>query len=63
MEWKPELGTEILVFDRDTLSLVSNGETEPWYQWHFSNGYVDEDGAIAIEFVRYEDFQTNQYLK
>ena len=63
MEWKPELGTKILVFDRDTLSLVSNGEAEPWYQWHFSNGYVEQDGTIALELVRYEDFQTNKYLK
>jgi carotenoid cleavage dioxygenase-like enzyme len=63
MEWKPELGTEILVFDRTTLSLVSKSQTEPWYQWHFSNGYVDNNGEIVIEFFRYQDFQTNQRLK
>jgi all-trans-8'-apo-beta-carotenal 15,15'-oxygenase len=63
MQWKPELGTKILVFDRDTLSLVSKGETESWFQWHFGNGYLDNDGAIAIEFVRYPDFKINQNLK
>mgnify|MGYP001827343957 CR=1 FL=1 len=63
MEWKPELGTEILVFDKNTLSLVSRGEAEPWYQWHFSNGCTEQDGAISLELVRYEDFQTNQHLK
>lgn len=63
MVWKPELGTQILVFDRDTLELVSKIETEAWYQWHFTNGYVDKDDLITIEFVRYQDFQTNQYLK
>ena len=63
MEWKPELGTQILVFDRDTLDLVSKIETDAWYQWHFTNGYVNQDGEIIIEFVRYPDFQTNQYLK
>ncbi|MGF1540274.1 MAG: carotenoid oxygenase family protein [Pleurocapsa sp.] len=62
MEWKPELGTKILIFERDNLSLVSSGQTDPWYQWHFSNGCV-ADGAIALELVRYENFQTNQYLK
>jgi all-trans-8'-apo-beta-carotenal 15,15'-oxygenase len=62
LEWKPELGTEILVFAKDNLSLVSRSKTDPWYQWHFSNGCV-EDGAIALELVRYTDFQTNQYLK
>jgi carotenoid cleavage dioxygenase-like enzyme len=63
LEWKPELGTEILIFDRDDLSLVSSGKTDPWFQWHFANGYVNRDGKIVIEFVRYEDFATNQYLK
>ncbi|NJK57736.1 MAG: hypothetical protein HC939_17915 [Pleurocapsa sp. SU_5_0] len=63
LEWKPELGTEILIFDRDDLSLVSRGQTDPWFQWHFVNGYVDQNGKIVTEFTRYEDFATNQYLK
>lgn len=62
-EWKPELGTQILVFDSETLSLVSRGETEPWFQWHFANGFVNEDGSVVVDFVRYVDFQTNQRLK
>ncbi|MDJ0897789.1 MAG: carotenoid oxygenase family protein [Xenococcus sp. MO_188.B8] len=63
MVWRPQLGTQILICDRDTLSPVSQATTEPWYQWHFSNGYEDQDGQIAIEFIRYDDFATNQYLK
>ncbi len=63
LEWQPDKGTQVIVLDRETLSLVSRSETEPWFQWHFSNGYVDKDGSIVIDFVRYPDFQTNQYLK
>lgn len=63
MQWRAQLGTEILVFDRETLTLVSRGQTEPWYQWHFANGYVDTSGTVIIDFARYQDFQTNQYLK
>jgi carotenoid cleavage dioxygenase-like enzyme len=63
LEWQPEKPTQIIVLDRETLSLVSRTEAEPWYQWHFSNGYVDKDGSMVIGFVRYPDFQTNQYLK
>lgn len=63
LEWQPNLGTQFLVFDRETLSLVSRGETEPWYQWHFANGYVDASGSVIVDVVRYENFQTNQYLK
>ncbi|WGV24049.1 carotenoid oxygenase family protein [Halotia branconii] len=63
LEWRPQLGTQILVFDRENLSLVIRKETEPWYQWHFANGYVDADGSVIVDIARYEDFQTNQYLK
>lgn len=63
LQWQPSKGTQFLVFDRETLSLVSRGETEPWYQWHFANGYVDASGSVIVDVVRYEDFQTNQHLK
>ena len=64
MEWKPALGTQILIFDRNSLSLVSRGFTAPFYQWHFTNAYLDETGVeIVVELVRYPDFQTNQNLK
>jgi carotenoid cleavage dioxygenase-like enzyme len=62
-EWKPELGTQILVVDTENLSLVSRSKTDPWFQWHFSNGFVKEDGDVAVDFVRLVDFQTNQRLK
>ena len=63
MAWKPELGTQILVVDRNTLSLVSRGEAPPWYQWHFANGYIDTEGNIVTQIARFQDFQTNQNLK
>jgi all-trans-8'-apo-beta-carotenal 15,15'-oxygenase len=63
LTWQPEKGTQILVFDRETLALVSRGNTEPWYQWHFGNSYVDIDENIVVDLVRYEDFQTNQFYK
>jgi carotenoid cleavage dioxygenase-like enzyme len=63
MEWQPELGTRILIFDRDSLQLVSESLTNSWFQWHFGNGYVNNQGNIEIVFVRYDDFKTNQFLK
>lgn len=61
--WKPKLGTQILVVDRNNLSLTSRNVTEPWFQWHFGNGYVDYDGSVVFDFVRYPDFKINQYLQ
>jgi all-trans-8'-apo-beta-carotenal 15,15'-oxygenase len=61
--WKPEEGTEILVFDRHNLELISRNVAEPWYQWHFGNGYSDRDGNVVFDLIRYPNFATNQYLK
>lgn len=62
LEWQPQLGTQILVFDRE-LRLVSRTQTEAWYQWHIANGYVDHSGVVIVDIVCYADFTTNQYLK
>lgn len=63
LEWQPSQGTQILVIDRNTLDIISRSETESWFQWHFSNGYVDNSGAVIVDIASYQDFQTNQYLK
>jgi len=63
MEWQPEKGTEVVVIDRQTLTIVSRFETDPWFQWHFGNGCELNDGSLVLDIVRYEDFQTNQRLK
>jgi all-trans-8'-apo-beta-carotenal 15,15'-oxygenase len=63
LQWQPQVGTEIIVIDRHSLALVSRNTVEPWYQWHFGNGYSDRDGNVAFDLVRYGDFRTNQYLK
>jgi carotenoid cleavage dioxygenase-like enzyme len=62
-EWKPELGTQILVFDAQTLALVSRSEATPWYQWHFANGFVSSEGLVTIDLVRFPNFKSNQRLK
>jgi carotenoid cleavage dioxygenase-like enzyme len=63
MTWRPTLGTQVLIFDRQTLNLVTQNTVDSWFQWHFTNGYVENDGTIVVEFVRYQDFLTNQFLK
>lgn len=62
-QWKPELGTQILVFDRHSLELVSQSTADPWFQWHYANGYCDDAGNLVVDVVRYPDFTTNQRLK
>jgi carotenoid cleavage dioxygenase-like enzyme len=61
--WQPRRGTQLIVVDADTLELVSWGETDAWFQWHYGKGYVDEFGDVVLELVKYDDFATNQYLR
>ncbi|NEP11849.1 MAG: hypothetical protein F6K14_16895 [Symploca sp. SIO2C1] len=64
LEWQGNQGTGILVVDRETLEVVSRGETEPWFQWHFGNGCVETDGSVRLDLVRFSDFaQSNEYLR
>ncbi|MGI0489585.1 carotenoid oxygenase family protein [Pantanalinema rosaneae CENA516] len=63
MQWQPSLGTEVIVLDRDTLDVVSQLEADPWFQWHFGNGYELSDGSVILDIARYPDFQTNQRLR
>lgn len=63
LQWQPQHGTQILIFDRQTLNRVKRIDTDPWFQWHFSNGFVNEDGHVVLSLIRYDDFATNQYLK
>ncbi len=62
LQWQPDQGTQIIVVDRQTLQEVSRYDTDPWFQWHFGNGYVDQDGSVVVDYIRYPDFQINQWL-
>jgi len=61
--WQPRQGTQLVVVDADTLEVISSEAVDPWYQWHFGKAFVNNDGDIVLEVVRYEDFATNQQLK
>lgn len=55
IKWQPQLGTQVIFVDRETFQEVGRYETEPWFQWHIGNSYVDRDGSVVIDFVRYQD--------
>jgi len=63
MLWQDDGATTILVFDRETFDLVGRGEADPWFQWHFANGFVDDAGRIVLDLARYDDFTTNEFLR
>lgn len=60
LQWRPELGTEIIILNRHTLEIVSRATHDAWFQWHFTNGFVNNHGEIELELVRFPDFSSNQ---
>ncbi len=63
MEWTPEHGTRVIVVDRETLDIVSDRRTDPWFQWHYGNG-CEEDGSIRLDYARFDDFtHINEVLR
>jgi len=53
-KWKPELGTRVLVFDREDGDLRGFYEAEPRFSFHHVNAF-ERDGELTIDFAAYDD--------
>jgi carotenoid cleavage dioxygenase-like enzyme len=63
LEWQPDLGTQLLIIDRENLAVIQRGTLPAWFQWHFANGCLMDDQFLRLQLVRYADFATNEYLR
>lgn len=62
--WDAAAGTRLIVVDRESLEVVSEGRAESWFQFHFGNGCVEEDGSVRLDFARFDDFGSiNEVLR
>ncbi len=52
--WKPELGTRVLVFDREEGSLRGSYEAEPRFCFHHVNAF-ERGGELVIDMAAYDD--------
>jgi len=57
VEWCPENGTEVFILNRNDLSLVKKFTTDPFYAYHYTNGYEEKDGTIYLELVKYDSYE------
>ncbi|MCM1984570.1 carotenoid oxygenase family protein [Lyngbya confervoides] len=63
LQWRPQRGTQLLILDRETLEVLQQQPLDPWFQWHVGNGYLTPSGHLDLTVMRYDTFQTNQFLK
>lgn len=55
MAWKPALGTQILVLDKDDLSRRRLFETEPFFFFHAGDAWEEADGTLRFDICAYPD--------
>jgi carotenoid cleavage dioxygenase-like enzyme len=63
LQWQPHRGTQLVVIDAETFEVMAWNQVDPWYQWHFGQGYLNSRNNIVMDVVRYDDFATNQQLQ
>ncbi len=55
LQWDGRRPTLILLVRRNGAAVPRWIETEPFFQFHFANGF-EEDGALIIDLMRYPDY-------
>ena len=55
MRWKPELGTQVLVIDKDDLSRQRVFELPPFFFFHLGDAWEETDGTIRFDACIDED--------
>jgi all-trans-8'-apo-beta-carotenal 15,15'-oxygenase len=57
LKWEPERGTELLIVPLAEPEAVVRIETEPFWVWHFVNGF-DDGGDLVVDLCRHPNFGT-----
>jgi all-trans-8'-apo-beta-carotenal 15,15'-oxygenase len=57
LHWDDKIPTLILLVPRDGSGKSRIIETEPFFQFHFANGF-ELDGALVLDLARYPDYHT-----
>jgi carotenoid cleavage dioxygenase-like enzyme len=61
LQWRPELGTEVIVIPIDDPASTSRFTVEPFFQWHMAAAHERGD-EIVVDVVRYPDFSSNAWI-
>ena len=53
--WRPELGTRVIVVEKDTLAPVRRHTLPPGFHFHHGNGWEEADGTIHLDLCQAAD--------
>ena len=58
LNWDDGRPTRILIVPRDRRTAPRWIETAPFFQFHFANGFEENDGTLVLDLARYPDYET-----
>ncbi len=61
LQWRPELGTEVIVIPIDEPSSITRFTVDPFFQWHIAAAH-DRGDELVVDLVRYPDFSSNRWI-
>jgi carotenoid cleavage dioxygenase-like enzyme len=61
LAWEPARGTEVIVVPLATPDAPIRFTVDPFYQWHFVNAWEESGERIAVDFLPYDDFASNDW--
>ncbi|HYR29273.1 MAG TPA: carotenoid oxygenase family protein [Thermoanaerobaculia bacterium] len=62
LAWEPQHGTEVIVVPLASPDKPIRFEVPPFFQWHFVNAWEDGDGTLVVDYLPYDDFETNAWF-
>ncbi|HJQ35691.1 MAG TPA: carotenoid oxygenase family protein [Thermoanaerobaculia bacterium] len=62
LAWEPSHGTEIVVVPLADPTKPIRFTVDPFFQWHFVNAWEERDGIIKVDYIPYDDFETNRWF-
>jgi len=61
LQWRPELGTEVIVIPIDDPAALTRFTVDAFFQWHVASAH-ERGTEIIVDLVRYADFSCNRWI-
>ena len=58
-QWRPELGSRLIVVPLDAVHSPRTFELDPFWVWHFANAFEGAEGP-CVDFCRYSEFSLGE---
>ncbi len=62
LAWEPQHGTEVIVVPLRNPEHPIRFDVPPFFQWHFVNAWDESNDTISVDYIPYDDFETNAWF-